>query len=333
MSRTVKKACIRSPRDVVFEAVELSPLSEDQILVSAIVTGISAGTEKMWFNGTNPAVSTGRKTYPYFPGYEFIGRVAEVGKNVKDVSVGDRLIALAPHTEEVVLGPESVWRPLPQDFHLESALYIPLTMTAIHAAHIAGIMLGDSVGIVGLGVVGLLMVQVAKLAGAEKIIAINPSPWKLEYARNMGADVALRTSDKNLLEAILDETEGRGVDIAIDCSGEAEGMRLVIDIVRRRGKVVVEGFHTQPFTVSGEDLFIKELQILGVRSGGGPDYSYEYLRWSKRANFKLACNLFYLGKMDVPNLVTHRFNAEDILRAYELIDRRQEPYLHIVLDW
>ena len=204
-------------------------------------------------------------------------------------------------------------------------------MTAIHAARRAQVSLGDYVGVVGLGVTGMLVGQVAKLFGASKVFGLNPSTWKFRIAQQLGFDFLISTND-NYIDFVLDHTEGKGVDVVFECSGYAEGVTVAVDIVRRGGKIAIVGLHTNPFAISGEDIFVKELTILGVRNGGGPDLPYEYLRWSKRANLQEATRLVTLGHIKGSPMITHKFKAEQVAEAYNLI-LRHERYLQILLEW
>jgi len=300
-------------------------------LARAIATGISAGTERIRYNGTNPAYVTGRRSYPEEPGYEFVGEVTEIGKNITSVATGDKIFALAPHCEYVAFREFDFFGVLPNEIDVEDALFAALTMSTIHVAHRCNIALGDTVGVVGLGVFGLLIAQIAKLNGASKVIGLNPSDWKTSFAKKMGIDLILKTNSYR--PQLLSETQSRGVDIAIESSGYSSGVTIAVDIVRKRGKVAIVGFHTHPFEISGEHLFIKELTILGIRNGGGPDMSYEYLRWSKRENFNEALRLIKSGLIQGKPMITHRFKADDIEKAYQLIDKRAEPYLQVILNW
>jgi len=148
----VKKVVIKEPYTVVIEQGPKPQISDDQFLARAIATGISAGTERIRYNGTNPAYLTGRRSYPEEPGYEFVGKVTEIGKNITSVSPGDKIFALAPHCEYVAFREFDFFGVLPNEIDIENALFAALTMSTIHVAHRCNITLGDTVGVVGLGV-------------------------------------------------------------------------------------------------------------------------------------------------------------------------------------
>jgi 2-desacetyl-2-hydroxyethyl bacteriochlorophyllide A dehydrogenase len=262
-----------------------------------------------------------------------VGRVVEVGNSVANVRAGDIVWAMLPHASHAIVDGKRPYVIAPSDIDPQEGLFVALTSTAIHTLRRGNLELGDDVAVIGLGVLGLLIVQVAKAAGARRVIAINPSHWKLELARRLGADLTLTTQDANWQKTLLEATDGRGTDVSIDCSGTGEGVMAAIDAVRKRGRVLVAGFHTEPFAISGEDLFAKELAIFGVRSTGGPDYSYEYTRWNQNSNYQEAAHLLFTGRVRGCDLITHRIAATDAELAYRLIDRKSESFLQIVLDW
>lgn len=334
----MKKVIIRNPYEVVLEEVANPEIDDNQFLVKTILTAISAGTELTKYKGTNPGFLTGRYHYPTELGYEHVGKVVKVGRDVENVSIGDRVVTTARHAEYAVINKDmptiyDLYGILPEDFNPEEAVFVPLTTTATHTIHRSKIMLGDTVGIVGLGVVGMLTAQVAKAAGASKVIGIDLLDSKLKIAKKLGVDVAINPNSVDIKERVFEETDGQGVDIAIESSGVAKAVGSALDIVRKRGKVVIEGFHAKPFEVSGEDILTKELEIIGVRSSGGPDLSYEYIRWSAKANYQEAFRLIISGKVKCSTMITHRFKAEEINKAYEMIDKKKEDFLKVILDW
>lgn len=329
----MKRIKIAAPFEVLVEDVEtLMVPPADGVIVRALVTGISAGTERMWYDGSSPALVSGRRSYPYYPGYEFVGQIVVAGDQVANAKVGDRVFAMVPHAEYAVLGPNALWTVLPERFDSEAALAIALTATGVHAIHQAKPQMGDSVAVVGLGVVGLIAIQVAKAAGAGQVIAIGRSQWKRDLAAALGADHVLDAGDPALVRRVQTLTEGRGVDVAIECAGASEAVGTATSVTRSQGRVVIEGFHTRPFAVSGEDIFSKELTIVGVRSIGSHEAS-EFNRWSRRANFDLACALVLQGKVKNAPVITHRLPVAEIAKGYDLIHKANEPYLQILLEW
>lgn len=329
----MKRIVISGPFKIEVEECPLPEAPESGILAEALFTGISAGTERIWYNGSNPAIQSGRRGYPYYPGYEFVGRVVETGRSVKCVRSGDLVLAMAPHASYAILDGTRPYAVVTSDFPQIEGVVAGLTTTAIHTLHRARVEFGCQVAVCGLGVLGMQLVQAARLAGAGTVIALNRSSWKLDVARRLGADLAISTADPSWKKQVLDATGGRGADVSIESTGTQDGMDVAIEAVRKRGRAVAAGFYTEPFRLSGEAVFSKELTLIGVRSAGGPNILFEYLRWNQFSNFQEAVRLLSERRIRGGELITHRFAATEIEKAYELINGGSQQFLQIVLNW
>jgi threonine dehydrogenase-like Zn-dependent dehydrogenase len=131
---------------------------------------------------------------------------------------------------------------------------------------------------------------------------------------------------------------------AIEAAGAATAVKTAQDLVKRRGRIVIAGFQTTPFSVSGETFWDKELTIKAVRATG-PSWVntnsididspsvLEYIPWNSRSNFKEACRLVSTKKVKGEHLITHRFKAEKIKDAYAMLDKNSADSMHVTLDW
>lgn len=314
-----ERIVIRKPFDAIVEKHEILPINEDQFLVKAKITGISAGTERMRYNGTNPAYATGRRKFPEYPGYEFVGEVVKTGKNVQGIEVGDQVCTTHPHARYAILDKNKPFFILPKDMPAEKAIFAPLIMTCLHAHHLSKAQLGDDIAIVGFGVVGYLMAAIAKISGASHVgISTRDYQKKKNLIMQAGA------------EPVNEHSNYRGYDTVFECAGVPITIQQSAALVRKRGQIVIVGFHTQDITISGEHLFTKEINIQSIRAGGGPDYSYEYVRWSAKENFHLASKL--LTRINTTDLITHKCSPEDINDVYQLIDKSSD-FTQVVIDW
>lgn len=327
----MKRIILPGPYDVVLEDTPIPNLESGKFIARAIYTGISAGTERMWYNGSNPGIKSQRRNYPYTPGYEWVGEVIAVHDDLKSVRVGDLIFALAPHAEFISLGPNDFWTMLSPETDPEEAIFIALTMTSIHAVHRTCLFLGDTVCVVGLGVVGLLTAQVAKSGGAGFVVGITSDPWKKELAESLGINTLLRNSED--IKKIRKLTNNCNFDVTIECSGTQHGVDDALLFVRKGGKVGLLGLNTGYIKIPGETVFSKELNVFGIRSGGPPDLNYEHIRWSKRSNFQEASRLIRNKQVTGKNMITHRIKFNEIEKAYKMIDQRNEPYLQVILNW
>jgi threonine dehydrogenase-like Zn-dependent dehydrogenase len=191
---------------------------------------------------------------------------------------------------------------------------------------------GDIVAVVGLGVVGLILLQTAKASGAMKVVGVTSSPGKGELATALGAD-AMIVSGKDVASAASEATRGRGFDIVFDCAGTASTLYTSTSIVRPQGRIVVVGMADELLPLSVEHLFTKELTVTGVRSTGNAWEENEVNRWNRSSNWEVAQHLVLSGTIRSAPLVTHTFAGSAIGEAYRLLGASGAERLQVVLEW
>ena len=326
---------MKAPFDVRIEDAPRPTPGPGQFLVRVLVTGISAGTELMWYDGTNPGLVTGRVAFPFQPGYEHVGIVEEVGAEVAGVKAGDRVMSFLPHVEYGVLEADGVYAVLEDGMESEKALFTALGATAVNTMHRSRLELGERVAVVGLGILGTCVGQVARAAGASLLAGVDLLPWRRENAMDCGFDLVLGPGEADVPEAIADATDGFGADVCFEAAGGAanvvtDAMRLV----REGGRVVVTGQQTQPFSVDGEVFWDREVSIIPVRAAGEDRVPEgKWLRWTLRNNFLEAFRLVRTGRLTAGRNVTHHYPIERIADAYEMIRSRKEDFFQIALSW
>ncbi|MFK7836108.1 MAG: hypothetical protein AB8B60_07800, partial [Sulfitobacter sp.] len=159
---------------------------ENQALLKTRLSGISAGTERMWFDGSAPALKSGRKSYPYTPGYELVAEVAADAPGL-GLTAGERVFAMKPHGTHAVIGANDVWFRLGDHITDEQAVFIALTGTALHSIHRSGVTVGDRCAVVGMGVLGLIMVEILAKGMQCDVTAVTGSADKAALATERGA--------------------------------------------------------------------------------------------------------------------------------------------------
>ena len=280
-------------------------------------------------------------------GYSCAGTIIEVGEGVTGLSVGDRVACggqdYASHAEEVVV-PQNLCAKLPEGVALEHAVFTTLGAIAMQGVRQADARLGESVAVIGLGLVGQLPVQILKAAGCV-VLGIDVSAEACELAARCGCDaVATRTSgDIERTAARL--TNGFGVDAAIITAAAPtnDPIELAAKICRERGRVVMVG-------VTGMELprgpfYEKELEFRLSRSYGpgrydplyeekGVDYPIGYVRWTEQRNMEAFVQLLAGNRVDVAPLMTHTFAIGDAPKAYELITgKTEERFVGVLLKY
>ena len=268
---------------------------------------------------------------PIALGYAVSGVVRDVGAGVTGFNPGDRVAAAgggyAVHAEIVVV-PVNLVVPIPDAVDHEAAAFTTLGAIALQGIRLADVRLGESVGVVGLGLLGLLTVQQLKAAGC-RVIGLDPKPERATLAVALGADAGLSTADE-FAQACEAATAGRGADavlITADTSSN-DPVALAGRVSRDRGRVIVVG--AVGLQLPRKPYFDKELEFRISRSYGpgrydagyeerGHDYPIGYVRWTEKRNMEAVVALMAERKLDPRPLVTHRVPIDEGARAYEII--------------
>lgn len=269
-------------------------------------------------------------------GYSLAGEAIEVGSDVPEFAKGDRVACAGAehaHHAEIVCVPHNLVVPIPDNVDDDDAAYTTVGAIALQGVRQADVQLGDNVVVIGLGLLGLVVVQLLKASGA-RVFGIDVNPGRIELAKQLGADMAaLRSEDiPAMVEAF---TRGAGADVVMLTAGGGQNndpIELAGEIARDRGKVVVVGL--LKMDVPQRVYYEKELQVLLSRSYGpgrydpvyeemGIDYPIGYVRWTERENMREFLRLLSLGLVNVKPLTTHRFTIENATEAYELLAGEQ----------
>jgi len=279
-------------------------------------------------------------------GYSCAGRVIAVGSEVSELRVGDRVacagLGFANHAEVNYI-PRNLATKIPDGVSEDGAAFVAIASIAMHGLRLAQLSLGESVLVLGLGLVGQIAVQLARAAGAT-VIGFDPDPAKAELARRSGARI-VATSARELLGQIREATGGHGVDAVLICAAaRSDGpLKLAAQASRLRGRVISVG--DVPLRLDRRAFFEKEIEVRVSRSYGpgrydpgyevrGIDYPLAYVRWTERRNMAAFLELLAQGTVDLSPLITHRFDIARAEAAYEVVTGPEgKRALAIVLEY
>ncbi len=277
-------------------------------------------------------------------GYSCAGIVKEVGRNVTGLSVGDRVACggagYANHSEYNYI-PKNLVVKIPESVSFEDASCATVGSIALQGVRQCDLRLGENVCVMGLGLLGMLAVQMLKASGV-RVIGFDPNRERCKLAQELGADLIV-SSD---LEAACNEfSEGYGVDAVLITAATKSNEPVTVagEICRMKGKVVVTGL--VGMDIPRDMYYKKELDFKLSLSYGpgrydphyeeaGHDYPYGYVRWTEQRNIKAFLDLVASGAVTPSKLITHRFDIENALDAYALmLGKTNEPYLGIILNY
>lgn len=341
-----------------------------QLLVRTARTLVSSGTERMlldfgranWLDkarqqpdkvrmvldkvrtdGLQPTLDAVRNKLdqPLALGYCNVGTVVAVGAGVQGFEVGDRVISNGRHAEMVCV-PVNLCARVPHGVDDESAAFTVLGAIALQGIRLVAPTLGESIVVTGLGLIGLVTVQLLRAHGC-RVLGLDFDADRLARARAFGADVFDLSAGGDPLSAAHAFSRGRGVDaVIITASTQSnEPMRQAATMCRKRGRIVLVG--VTGLELSRADFFEKELTFQVSCSYGpgrydpmyeerGHDYPFAFVRWTEQRNFEAVLDMIASGRLSLGTLVTHRFPIDDAARAYDVVGG-SEPSLGILLEF
>lgn len=337
------------PRTVVLQEYEDPPLSPGEVRLRTLYSGISAGTELTSYRGTNPHIQkrwdaerrlfvSSNQDAPRYPitnwGYEEVGEIIECGSDVSAVQEGDIVFGTWGHrTHHVLDEVEARKRVLPAGLDPILGIFSHVGSVALNGVHDAGIRIGETVAVFGLGVVGQIVAQLAQASGA-RVIGVDLIEERLSLAQTSGAvDVAIRADHESVADRIQALTDGRGADVSIEVAGSATALHEAIRATAYSSTVVTMGF----FQGEARGLFLGEEfhhnrinLICSQISGVAPELSY---RWDR---MRLAHTVMLLQQDDVlqlMSLITRKFPLERAGEAFRMLDTEPAEALQVVLDF
>lgn len=277
-------------------------------------------------------------------GYSCAGEVIEVGEGVDEFRTGDRVACFgsgyASHAE-VVFVPKNLAVNIPEGVSYEHAAFVALGAIALHGVRMAEPTLGENIVIIGLGLLGQIAVQLLKASGCN-VFGIDIDGEKASLALKLGADDTAVTGQDDVAAKVRDFSKGQGADaVLVFASTEGnEPVELAAEIARDRARIVVPGM--VKLDLPRRPFYEKELQFVVSRSSGpgiydplyeekGIDYPISYVRWTERRNMREFLHLVAQGKVNLDELITHRFKIGEAEEAYKMIMDNTERYIGLLL--
>jgi len=299
--------------------------------------------DKIKTDGLIPTLEAvmGKLDQPLPLGYCNIGRVMQAGFGVTGYEIGDRVVSNGKHAEAVCV-PVNLCAKVPTSVSDEDAAFTVLGAIALQGIRLVQPTLGETVVVTGLGLIGLVTVQLLRAHGC-RVLGLDFDPSKLEMAKKFGAEVVNLGEGADPVTAAQTFSRGRGVDAVIVTASTKsnEPMHQAALMCRKRGRIVLVG--VTGLELSRADFFEKEITFQVSCSYGpgrydpnyeekGNDYPVGYVRWTEQRNFEAVLDMMADGRLDVKPLISHRFGIANAEQAYELVGGGG-PSLGILLEY
>jgi 2-desacetyl-2-hydroxyethyl bacteriochlorophyllide A dehydrogenase len=336
----MKVLCVQSPNDMVIEQRPMPVIQFPMDILIKVKAGGICGSDVHIYHGTSSVA-----TYPRVIGHEIAGEIVEIGNQVNGFSIGDRVI-MDPviscgtcyqcrigrrnvcgklkvrsvhvdggYQEYIVLPQENVY-PIPKNLSWEEAVMIEPFTIAEQVCSRAEISKNGIVFIIGAGPVGLSILKMVKLYGATCFVS-DVVAYKLDFARQYGADAIIDAKNVDAREEIMKLTEGNGASVVIDAACSTKSFEQALTYVCAAGRIITLGFNKEPSAISQLSITAREIDVRGSRLHNN--------------KFPVVIDYFKSGKLEVKDMITHRFHFTEIADALHVIENPEIEKGKVVL--
>lgn len=343
MTSTIQatQAMMPAPFEVGLETFSLSEPGPDQLLVETEASAISAGTELAIYTGIHQWLADPTRTWPKFPfvpGYSGVGRILATGKNCRQWHTGDRVIFAARHASHALIdvsNPQTVVWPINNDVPASVAACAVLMRFPLTALVRAESLLGQSVAVIGLGMIGQMTLRLFAAAGAHPLIGIDPLAGRRALAEGTPGVATLDPDAGDLKSALREINNGALPDIVVDATGAPAAVRTAMAVVADGGKVIMVG---SPRGIAGDvdfywDLHGRSISLIGAHGsaiGVEPREKFPFIR--DRA-LRLLVHMLESGRVTLDDLITHHVHTGELRDMYEGLLHQREEFLGVTLHW
>jgi len=336
------KQIMTNPGEIIFEEVSMPEVKADEVLVKIMNIGV-CGSDIHVYHGEHPFTS-----YPVTQGHEVSGEIVELGSDVKEFYVGQK-VTIEPQVycgkchpcrhgkynlcEELkVMGFQTTGTaseyfavaaskvtPIPEEMSFKEGAMIEPLAVAVHGVKQVGDVTGMNIVVIGAGPIGNLVAQTAKGMGAAKVMITDISDLRLEKAKECGIDVCVNTRNKDFGEAMLEAFGPDKADVIYDCAGNNITMGQAIKHARKGSIIVLVAVFAGMATI---DLAVANDHELDIKS----------TMMYRHEDYVDGIRLVNEGKVQLRPLISKTFAFKDYLKAYEYIDANRETTMKVIIN-
>lgn len=321
-------------RRIEIEPFNLGPVPHDGFLVKNEYTAVSIGTEiYQWTHGSEPSRNA---NFPHPTGYCNVGTVLEIGNNISHLKPGDRICSEGNHASHAIFSnSKGFHQKVPKNVSSKAAAFMIMGAIALHGVRVAGIQLGESVLVLGMGIVGQLSATLSALAGGIPIIALDLNDFRLNKAKKRDVEFCFNPEKiDDLPSTIRQHTPENGANVVLEATGIPAVYPTAVKLACDAGRVIALG--SPRGTVEMDflaDVHLREVSILGAIQPRTPNNDHIYHRWSKHRERNLIMRLMDKDKLPVEDLITHVARPEQCQEIYAMLSSNPKEALGVLFKW
>ncbi|MBX3051332.1 MAG: zinc-binding dehydrogenase [Caldilineaceae bacterium] len=327
----MKALVLTGLRQIELQELPIPSPGPGQVLVRHEVTAISTGSEVIrYVAGAGPAI-----------GYLGAGVVEAIGPGVEQLQPGDRVRTTGPHHEYVLTSVDAALK-IPDRVDFAQAAFAYLPTLVLHALRLCDYRLGETLCVLGQGVVGLMGSALAAAQGIP-LLALDTEETRLDIARQMGIPHALDPLAPDFPASLSSLVGDRGIDVTVDATGSYRGLVQAMELTRKWGRVAILGIYRpdppDPAMAAAihqaylQNFHSKELRLVGCSNDPAERYPSHIWRFSIHDNTRQSLHLLGQGRLNLAPAITHRFVPEDGPALYARLGQREAGLLGAVYEW
>ena len=343
MSSKYPMAMVETAGKITWAERELPPLEAGQVLIKTKAVSI-CGSDLHTFKGKHPFAPL-----PAALGHELAGEVVELGPEVRNIALGDRVVlepvivcgrcafcrqgsynlcqnisfhhrrgqgAFTPY----FAAHENWVHKLPAEVSYEQGALLEPLAVAVHAANRAQIQLGQSVAVMGGGSIGLMIMRLCVARGAGQVFVVDLRDFSLQTALSLGASQAVNAGDADPVETIMQATGGLGVDAAFEAVGAQATLLQALKVLKKGGRAVLAGLNSNPEVSIPSNIFVsKEITVSGTQG-----YCWD---------FQTALKLLAFKRFDLDPFITHTFMLDELAKGFELLQDPDNRAVKVIIKF
>jgi len=327
-----------SPRSLEVRGEALSHPAAGQVVVRAICSAISPGTEMLFYRGSFipdlPLDSiidglTVPAAYPFKYGYSMVGEVIELGEGVSSNWLGQRVFVFHPHENLFIASVESLM-PVPDGIPSEDAVFLPNMETAVNFVMDSAPLIGERAVVFGQGIIGLLTTSLLARFPLNDLVSLDCYSLRRQASLDAGAQISLDPNTPDILSALKTRLHD-GADLTLEISGSPQALNQALAVTGFAGRVVIGswyGSRTAALTLGG-DFHRSRIRLLSSQvSTIDPQLS---ARWNKSRRFELAWQM--IAGLHPSRWITQQISLDQAAQAYQLIDQHPGDTIQVLLTY